>query len=67
VPNRVADVFDGFADFASRFSEAFLHVTACAVRRAFGLEIAIVDRAADYFFRLAFSLIEFAFEFVFIW
>jgi len=67
MPNRVADVFHGLADFPARFSEAFFNIAAGAVSTAFCLEIAIVDSPADYFFRLTFSLIEFAFDFVFIW
>jgi hypothetical protein len=67
VSDRVADVFDCFADFASRFSEALTGVAARAFSIAFGLQITIVDRPADYFFSLAFSLIEFAFDFVSIW
>jgi len=65
--DRVADIFNGFADFASRFPETFLHIAARAVGIAFGFEITIVDRSADYFLGLALSLIEFAFEFVSIW
>jgi hypothetical protein len=64
VSNRVADVLNRFPDFASRFSEAFFNIAAGLVRVAFGFEIAIVDRSADYFLSLPFSLIEFAFEFV---
>jgi hypothetical protein len=64
VSDRVADILDCFTDFASRFAEAFFNVAARAVGVAFGLEIPIVDRSADYFLGLAFSLIEFAFELV---
>jgi hypothetical protein len=64
VPDRIADILDGFTNFASRFSEAFFNVAARLVGVAFGLEVTIIDRPADYFLGLAFSLIEFAFDFV---
>jgi hypothetical protein len=67
VSDRVADILDGFTDLASRFSEAFFNIAAGLVRVAFGFEIAIVDRSADYFLSFTLSLIEFAFNFVSIW
>jgi len=67
VADCVADILDCFTDFTSGFSEAFFNIAAGLIRVAFGFEIAIVDRSADYFLCLSFSLIEFAFDFVPIW
>jgi hypothetical protein len=67
VSDRVADILDCFTDFAARFPETFLDIAARLVGVAFGLEVTIIDRSADYFLSLAFSLIEFAFDFVSIW
>jgi len=64
---RVAEIFNGFTDFSSGLAEAFFDVATGTVRSTFGFEIGVVSRPADNFFRLAFSLIEFAFDFVSIW
>jgi hypothetical protein len=65
--DRVANVFDSFADFASRFTESFLDITADTIGCAFGFEIFIVERAAESFFHSAFGLIPFAFHFISVW
>jgi hypothetical protein len=65
--NRVAYIFNSFADFASRFTEAFLGFAANAIGVAFCFEIRIVERFADTLFNFAFSLIPFAFYFISVW
>jgi hypothetical protein len=64
VTERLADVFNRFADFPSRFAEAFLHLTARIIRAALSGEIVVVDSFADSFFSFAFSLIPFSFNFI---
>jgi hypothetical protein len=63
----VAEIFNGFADFAFRFAVAFLKIALGAVSGTFRFEICIVNRSADYFLGFAFSLVQFAFELVSIW
>ena len=60
----IADVFDGFADFAARRAETFLHVAGGAVDLAFGFEVAVARGFAQLVLHRAFSLIEFPFDLV---
>jgi hypothetical protein len=64
VANGVADVFDCFADFPAGLAKAFLDFTARTIGTTFIREVFIVDSSADSLFRCAFSLIQFAFNFV---
>src|SRR5262245_13191700 len=60
----VAEIFDGLADVAAGFAEAFFDVTFCLIAHAFLLHLAIVDGATDVLFHRALSLVPFAFEFI---
>jgi hypothetical protein len=64
VTERLANVFDRFPDFPSRFAEAFLHLTARIISAAFSGEVVVVDSFANSFFSFAFSLIPFSFNFI---
>ena len=65
--NGVADIFDRFADFPAGLAETFFCFAACIVSAAFIGQFPIVKRSADSFLGFAFSLIQFAFNFIPIW
>jgi hypothetical protein len=67
VLNGIADVFDGFSDFAPGRAEAFPNVAASAVCLSLSLHLAVVYGATDVLFDSALRLIEFSFHLILIW
>jgi hypothetical protein len=61
---RVANIFDCFSNVPSDFAEAFLNFASSVFCATLSLEFVVVDGASNSFFRFAFYLIEFAFNFV---
>ena len=64
MPDVFANVFNCFADFATRLAEAFGHFTFGVFSFALGFEFLVVDSSAYRLFRFTFSLVEFAFDFI---
>jgi hypothetical protein len=62
--NRVANVFDRFANFPSGFAEAFFNFAPCMICLTLGGEIVIAGSPANAFFYVTFNLIPFSFNFI---
>jgi hypothetical protein len=60
----VANVFDCFSDVSLNLAEAFLNFASGMFCATLSLELIVVNGATDSFFRFAFYLIEFAFNFI---
>jgi len=66
VSESLANIFNSFADLATRFAETLCHFTLGVFGTAFGFEFLVVDSSAYHLFCFPFSLIEFAFNFIFV-
>jgi len=65
--NRVADVFDRLADFATNLSEAFLNLTSGLIVTPFLFKFTVIDCPAHSFFGSPLCPIKFSFHLVSIW
>jgi hypothetical protein len=63
----VAYIFDSFANFPSSFTKTFFNLTTGMLSPAFVFQLTVVGDSANGFLGLAFNLIEFAFNLVFVW
>ena len=63
---ETCDVLDRVSDFPSGLPEALFNLAACMICAALSLEFIVVDSSTNRLFRLAFGLIPFSFDLVFI-